>query len=101
MTEQDRLAEIKNMIANAKVSEHQYEAQRLDRVKAIQAINWLIAEVERLRDIDKHLPLLVNDTLERAAVIAEGPLSFDMGKDDYPSAIAAAIRAEAAKGVAQ
>ena len=50
----ERLAEIKNMIANVKVSEHHYEAQRLDRVKAVQAIMWLIAKVERLKAALEH-----------------------------------------------
>ena len=46
----DQLPDIKNMIARIKTVEYHYEAQLLDRIKAVQAINWLIATVERLEE---------------------------------------------------
>ncbi len=112
----ERLAEIKNMIADVKVSEHQYEAQRLDRVKAVQAIVWLLADAERLeaanqdwqkslaactdncrrleaRQTQRHTQTVTpyfNEGMERAAVIIDA-----MGQ---PKEGSAAIRAEINSG---
>ena len=45
----DRLEEIKNLLAHVKMSEHHYEADRLDQVKGVQALVWTIAKIEELQ----------------------------------------------------
>ncbi len=85
----DRLAAIKNMIANVKVSEHQYEAERLDRVKAVQAIVWLIAQVERLEVLPNVAEAMMQRDREIERLKAEcecrenidGPRAFKAGKE--------------------